>query len=134
MNVKIFQLKLKYADFNYNEQVLDKYMDFDGLSVFPSLKFSKKSFDYYEKIALKYPEKTFVFGTILVQNGKVYDVKNDYFEYENKKVYVSEKYSENINCDLYILAKNSYFTIKGSENLIENMICFAQHKFLFQMS
>ena len=80
MNVKIFQLKLKYADFNYNEQVLDKYLDFDGLSVFPSLKFSKKSFDYYEKIALKYPEKTFVFGTILVQNGKVYDVKNDYFE------------------------------------------------------
>ena len=121
MNVKIFQLKLKYADFSYNEKVLDKNLDFDGLSVFPSLKFSKKSFDYYEKIALKYPNKTLVFGTILVQNGKVYDVKNDYFEYDNKKIYVSEKYSENINCDLYILAKNSYFTIKGAESLIENI-------------
>ena len=86
MNVKIFQLKLKYADFAYNEKVLDKNLDFDGLSVFPSLKFSKKSFDYYEKIALKYTNKTLVFGTILVQNGKVYDVKNDYFEYDNKKI------------------------------------------------
>ena len=130
MNIKIFQLKLKYADFAYNEEVLDKYMDFDGLSVFPSLKFSKKSFDYYEKIALKYPNKTFVFGTILVQSGKVYDVKNDYFEFNGKKIYVSEKFSENINCDLYILAKNSYFTIQGAENLIENITTHSDFVFV----
>lgn len=121
MDVKVFQLKLKYADFQYNEDVLDKYMDFDGLSVFPSLKFSKKSFDYYEKITQNYPDKTFIFGTILLKDGKIYDVKNDFFEYENKKVYVSEKYSENVKCDLYILVKNNYYTMGGIESLIENI-------------
>jgi len=121
MDVKIFQLKLKYADFQYNEEVLDKYLDFKGLSVFPSLKFSKKSFDYYEKVAQNHPDKTFIFGTILVKDGRIYDVKNDYFEFENKKIYVSEKYSENIKCDLYILVKNNYFTMNGTESLIENI-------------
>ncbi len=121
MDVKVFQLKLKYADFQYNEDVLDKYMDFDGLSVFPSLKFSKKSFDYYEKITQNYPDKTFIFGTILLKDGKIYDVKNEFFEYENKKVYVSEKYSENVKCDLYILVKNNYYTMGGIESLIENI-------------
>ena len=121
MNIKVFQLKLKYADFNFNEQVLDKYLNFDGLSVFPSLKFSKKSFDYYEKIAQLYPNKTILFGTILVQDGKIYDIKNEYFHYENKKIYVSEKYSENIKCDLYILVKNNYYTMNGTEALIENI-------------
>jgi len=121
MNIKVFQLKLKYADFNKNEQVLDKYLDYEGLSVFPSLKFSKKSFDYYEKIAQLYPNKTFLFGTILVQDGKIYDVKNEYFQYENKKIYVSEKYLENIKCDLYILVKNNYYTMNGTEALIENI-------------
>ena len=121
MKIKVFQTKLKYADFDYNETVLDKYLGFDGLSVFPSLKFSKKSFDYYEKVALSYPDKTFVFGTILVQDGKIFDVKNDYFVYKNKKIYVSEKYSENIKCDLYILVKNNYFTMMGTEYLIENI-------------
>lgn len=121
MNIKVFQTKLKYADFDYNEKVLDKYLGFEGLSVFPSLKFSKKSFDYYEKVAQLYPDKTFLFGTILVQNGKIFDVKNDYFKYDNKKVYVSEKYTENIKCDLYVLVKNNYYTMNGIESLVENI-------------
>ncbi len=121
MNIKVFQIKLKYADFTFNETVLDKYLEYNGLSVFPSLKFSKKSFDYYEKVAQKFPDKTFIFGTILVQNGKIFDIKNEYFEYDNKKIYVSEKYSESIKCDLYILVKNNYFTMNGTEALIENI-------------
>ena len=44
---------------------------------------------FLNKVAADYPDNTMLFGTTLIQKGKVYDVKNDFFEFDNKKIYVA---------------------------------------------
>lgn len=121
MNIKMFQLKLKAADFNFNKNAILNNLDFDGLSVFPSISFIPNFYDLLEEIALNNKDKVFVFGTYLVKDGKIIDVCDDYFDFQSKKIYVSEDLKQDVECDLYILGKNRYFTMNGLDKLVASI-------------
>ena len=58
---------------------------------------------------------------ILIRNGEV-EVSNDgYFEICGKKVFVSDTCIEDVECDLYVLAKNRYFAMNTYKDFVESI-------------
>jgi len=127
MKTAIAQIKLKTADFNYNYKNLIKYIENTDcdIIIFPSADLAslggkdlvydenivQKEIDIYEKIADKNYPKTILIGNILIQNGQVEEV--EFFEHEGRKIFVSDEYIEDVDCDMYILSKNRYFVMNS---------------------
>ncbi len=130
MKILAAQIKYKYANFDYNYETIINHFDKNAdLIIYPEIETnSAMNFDsnyktakseFYNNLCKHFANNTVLVGQTLIKNGKLYDISNAYFELNGEKVYVSDTYKDDINCDLYILAKNRYY-VKNSD-FIENI-------------
>ena len=140
MNIAIAQIKYKSADFVFNYENIIKFFDdkYD-LIVYPAIdEISSMSFDskykqatdnFYEKLCQNFKNNIVLIGTKLIKSGKLYDLTNGYFDLNGEKIFVSDEYKDNIDCDLYILSKNRYYAMDTYENFVENIV--VKNKFVY---
>lgn len=135
MKTAIAQIKLKTANFNFNyENIINHIENTDcDLIIFPSADISslggkdliydetliQKEIDMYEKIADKNYQKTILIGNILITDGHAEEV--EFFEFDRKKIFVSDEYIEDVDCDIYILSKNKYFAMNTYNEFVESI-------------
>lgn len=135
MKTAIAQIKLKTGDFNFNyENIIKNIENTDcDLLVFPSasienlggkdLIFDKNCFEneaeMFEKIAERNYAKNILIGNILIRNGVAEAVES--FEINGKKIYVSDEFSDDVICDLYVLANNRYFVMNSYNEFVESI-------------
>ena len=136
MNITVAQIKYKPANFEYNLEQIKKHFEKNSdLMIYPdveanSLKsmdfdsnYIKQKDEFFKKISTNLPtDNVTLIGQTLIKNNKIYNLTNGYFDCCGKKIYVSDTYSDAINCDIYILSKNSYYTKDSTKNLIENIV------------
>ena len=133
MKIKLAQIKYKQADFEYNyNQITKKHDSNVDLMIYPDVNstnsmdfdsnYKKQKEEFFEKLCENFKNNIVLIGDKLIKNGKLYNILNGYFDCQNKKIYVSNEYKDNVKCDLYVLAKNSYYTINSHENFIENIV------------
>ncbi len=133
MKIKLAQIKYKQADFEYSYNQIVKNFDSNAdLMIYPDVKstnsmdfdsnYTKQNEEFFEKLCQNFKNNTVLIGDKLIKNGKLHNLLDGYFDCQNKKVYVSNEYKDNVNCDLYVLAKNSYYTINSLENFVENLV------------
>ena len=128
MKIAIAQIKYKTADFDFNRENIIKHItetDCD-LIVFPQadieatggkdLAYDEKCLqaeaEMYNKIAENNYDKAVLIGDVLIKDGVPNQV--EFFELNGKKIFVTDEFVEDVDCDLYILSKNKYFVMNGN--------------------
>lgn len=140
MKVTLAQIKYKPADFEYNyKNIIENFVNSSDLMVYPDFEannlmdfdsnYSAKKIEFFEKLCKNFKNDTVLIGTKLIKNGKLHDLLNGYFDCENEKIYVSNEYKSDIDCDLYILSKNSYYAIGSHDKFVENIV--PNHNFIY---
>ena len=130
MKIAIAQIKYKTADFDFNRENIIKHItetDCD-LIVFPQadieatggkdLGYDEKCLqaeaEMYNKIAENNYDKAVLIGDVLIKDGVPNQV--EFFELNGKKIFVTDEFVEDVDCDLYILSKNKYFVMNGNND------------------
>lgn len=125
MKTVLAQIKLKTADFKFNaENIINNAAKCDcDLIIFPQSDIEdlggkdlvldetcrKRQYEFYQEIADRNFRQNILIGDILIRNGEIEVSHNGFFDVNGKKVFVSDTYLEDVECDLYVLAKNRYF-------------------------
>ena len=136
MKITVAQIRLKTADFKFNLDNIVKNIKSDcDLIVFPQIDVEDLGgkdliFDencmsaqakLYRDIADKNYKQNIIIGDILIRNGEVEVSDYGIFDICGKKVYVSDTFEEDVECDLYILAKNSYYAMHTYKEFVESI-------------
>ena len=136
MKILLAQTRFKTGDFNFNlNSIVDNVEDNADLIIFPSADIEaiggkdlaldadcrKAQIDFYNNIADKNFKPVLLIGDVLVRNGKIELSDNGYYDICGKKVFVSDTFIENVECDLYILAKNRYFAMNTYKDFFESI-------------
>ncbi len=136
MKILLAQTRFKTGDFNFNlNSIVDNVDDNADLIIFPSADIEaiggkdlaldadcrKAQIDFYNNIADKNFKPVLLIGDVLVRNGKIELSDNGYYDICGKKVFVSDTFIENVECDLYILAKNRYFAMNTYKDFFESI-------------
>ena len=137
MNIAIAQTRYKTGDFEFNlNSIKEKVLKTDAeLVIFPEAdlyeiggkdllldkKVQEAQINFYDRLAAENFERAILVGDILIQNGEVIVSEDGFFDINGKKVYVSDTYSDDVICDLYVLAKNSYFAINKYKEFVASV-------------
>ena len=136
MKNNIAQIRLKTADFQFNLENIIKNASSDcDLIVFPQIDVEELGgkdliFDeqcmaaqakLYREIADKNYKQNIIIGDILIRNGEVEVADYGVFDICGEKVYVSDTFEEDVECDLYILAKNRYYAMNTYKGFVESI-------------
>lgn len=136
MKITVAQIRLKTADFKFNLDNIVKNINSDcDLIVFPQIDIEELggkdlAFDencmsaqakLYKDIAEKNYKQNIIIGDILIRNGEVEVSDYGIFDICGKKVYVSDTFEEDVECDLYILAKNRYYAMNTYNEFVESI-------------
>ena len=135
MKIEIAQIKLKTGDFNFNYENIIKYIEKSdaGLIIFPRSDIEalggkdlvyneaclQKEVEMFEKIAGKNYPKTILIGDVLIKDEMAEEV--EFFEFDGRKVYVSDSFIEDVDCDLYVLSHNKYFAMNTYDAFVESI-------------
>lgn len=135
MKVSIAQIKYKTGDFEYNLKNILKYCNSNSdLIIFPQADIEeiggkdlildevcrKTQIDFYNKIAENFSGNALI-GDILISNGSVEASDDGYFDICGEKVFVSDTFVADTDCDLYVLAKNRYYAMNTYHDFVENI-------------
>ncbi len=138
MKIVVAQIKLKTADFTFNAKNIIKYIekcDCD-LIIFPQADLEelggkdlvlddecqKKEQEFYRTIANQNFKQNILIGDILIRNGLIEVSDFGFFEICKKKVFVSDTFIEDVDCDLYIIAKNRYYVMNTYREFVEGIV------------
>ena len=136
MKISIAQIRLKTADFKFNFDNIVKNIKSDcDLIVFPQVDIEdlggkdlvldedcmSAQAELYREIANKNYKQNIILGDILIRNGEVEVSDYGVFDICGKKVFVSDTFMEDVDCDLYILAKNRYYAMNTYKEFIDDI-------------
>ena len=138
MKLSICQTRMKLADFEFNlKTVLENLKKVDGdIVVFPEYdlgsmggldlildeKASNLQKHFYEEIAKKVTEQYVFVGDVLIHDGDFIEPDEAGFYFIlGKKIYVSDAFENDVNCDLYILANNRYYAMNSIKEFVDNV-------------
>ncbi len=137
MNIILAQTKLKTADFDFNKKnILEKIENADcDLIIFPQADIEdlggkdlvlddgcrKKQHEFYKSIADKNFKSSILIGDILIRNGEIEVSDYGFFDICGKKVFVSDTYLDDVDCDLFVLSKNRYFAMNTYKNFVDSI-------------
>lgn len=136
MKITLAQIRYKTADFKFNLENIIKNIKSDcDLIIFPQVDIEEiggkdlvldencrsSQVQLYRDIADKNYPQNILIGDILIRDGEVEVSDYGIFDICGKKVYVSDTFSEDIECDLYVLSKNQYYTMNSYEDFIDSI-------------
>lgn len=137
MKILLAQTRLKTADFDFNKKnIIDKIETSDcDLIIFPQADIEdlggkdlvldeacrKKQHEFYQAIADKNFKSNILIGDILIRNGEIEVSDYGFFDICGKKVFVSDTYLDDVECDLFVLAKNRYFAMNTYKNFVDSI-------------
>lgn len=134
MQIKLAQIKLKTAGFEFNYENIVKNIDGD-LIIFPQADIEslggkdlildkncrEAQIEFYNKIAQQNYPQSILIGDVLIRNGQVEISEDGYYDINNKKVFVSDTFISDVECDLYVLAQNRYFAINTYKDFVDSI-------------
>lgn len=136
MKITLAQIKYKTGDFQYNyENIVKNIKSSSDLIIFPQVDIEeiggkdllldencrKAQIKFYQKIADKIFEQNILVGDVLIRNGNVEVSEDGYFDICGKNIFVSDTFINDIDCDLYVLAKNRYYAMNTYKYFIDNI-------------
>ena len=137
MKVVVAQVKLKTADFNFNAENIIKYIEKSDcdLIIFPQADIEelggkdlvldeicrKQQYEFYRTIADKNFKQNILIGDLLIRNGEIEVADYGFFDICGKKIFVSDTYLDDVDCDLYVLAKNRYFAMNTYKDFVNSI-------------
>ena len=137
MNITLAQAKFKTGDFEYNYQSIAEAVkksvgevvifpqcmieDLGGQDLILDDKVRLVQCDFLKKISNISPDKNIFLGDILISNGETAVSTNGFYEINGEKVYVSDTFEADVECDLYILAHNKYFVMNAYRDFIDSI-------------
>ena len=142
MKITLAQIKLKTGDFEFNfENILRQISSHaarqlsDTLVIFPQAdlvdlggkdlvldeKCRNCQIEFYQKIADKNFSQNILIGDVLIRNGEVEVSDDGFYDICGKSVFVSDTFIEDIECDLYVLAKNRYFAMNTYKDFVDSI-------------
>lgn len=77
--------------------------------------------DFYQRIAEKNFPQNILIGDVLIRNGQIEMSDDGFFEICGKKIFVSDTFIEDVECDLYVLAKNRYFAMNTYKDFVDSI-------------
>ncbi len=133
MKISLAQIKYKYANFDFNYKNIVNHKDDEAdLIIYPEIdSYSLMSFDsgyqkeklnFYNKLCEFFADKTVIVGQNLINKGELFNISNGFFNLNGQKIFVSDKYQDNIDCDLYILSQNRYYAMNTQKEFIDNIV------------
>lgn len=136
MKVTLAQIKLRTGDFEFNfENIIKNINGNSDLIIFPQAniedlggkdlildeKCRNSQSDFYKKIADKNFSQNILVGDVLIKNGEVEISEDGFYDICGQRVFVSDTFIEDIECDLYVLAKNRYFAMNTYADFVDSI-------------
>jgi len=136
MKITVAQIKYKTGDFSYNLENIIKHLNQNSdLIVFPQVDIEEiggkdlildaqcrqAQIDFYQNLAEKSFNQNILVGDVLIRDGKVEVSEEGYFDISGERVFVSDTFVEDIECDTYILAKNRYYAMNTYRDFVDNI-------------
>ena len=136
MKIKTAQIRLKTADFDFNlNNIISNVDENADLMIFPRFDaedtgcralvldkdFQNAQIKFYENIANKNFSCAILIGDILIKDGQTEVSTDGFYEIDNKKIFVSDTFVEDVECDLYILSKNRYYAKNTFEDFVDSI-------------
>ena len=136
MKITLAQIKYKTGDFKFNYENIIKNINSEcDLVIFPQADLEEiggkdllldrdcqnAQIEFYQKIADKNFKQNILIGDILIRNGSVEVSEDGFFEICDKKIFVSDTFLEDVECDLFILCKNRYYAMNTFKEFVDNI-------------
>ena len=137
MNIAIAQTKYRTGDFEFNYSRIADILGktFSDLIIFPQAgledlggkdllldeNVNKAQSDMYAKIAETFPDKTMLLGDVLIDKGEISLSADGFYDICSQRVFVADFYNSEVECDLYILAKNRYYTMNSYSDFVDSI-------------
>ena len=137
MKITLAQTRLKTADFDFNynriAEVLQKTSsdlvilpqagleDLGGKDLLLDENCNIAQSEMYNKIAQNFSDKTLLLGDVLIQNGKVSLSADGFYNISGQRVFVADFYNNDVDCDLYVLAKNRYYAMNSYDEFVNTI-------------
>lgn len=136
MKISLAQIKFKTADFEFNyKNIVENIKTNCDLIIFPQADIEETGgkdlvldekcrtcqYEFYQKIADKNFPVSILIGDILIRNGEIEVSEDGFFDICGEKVYVSDTFLADVECDLYVLAKNRYFAMNTYKDFVESI-------------
>ncbi len=137
MNITLAQVRYKLGDFDFNYKsiadavaksqsniVVLPMADLEALGgrdIILDEKIRIAQNNFFEKIAADFPEKHIFLGDIHLYGGQIDMSEFGLYEIDGQKIYVSDTFEEEVECDLYILAHNRYYAINTYREFVESI-------------
>lgn len=146
MKITLAQIKLRTGDFEFNFENIVKNISLhrcglepqvcsEELLIFPQADLEelggkdlildencrKCQSEFYQKLAEKNFPQNILVGDVLIRDGKVEVSEDGFFDICGQKVFVSDTFIEDIECDLYVLTKNRYFAMNTYVEFVESI-------------
>lgn len=136
MKISLAQIKFKTADFEFNyKNIVENIKTNCDLIIFPQADIEETGgkdlvldekcrtcqYEFYQKIADKNFPVSILIGDILIRNGEIEVSEDGFFDICGEKVYVLDTFLDDVECDLYVLAKNRYFAMNTYKDFVESI-------------
>ena len=128
MKITLAQIKLKTGDFKFNYENIIKNINSEcDLIIFPQADLQavggkdlaydpvcqKAECDFYEQIAQANFAQNILIGDVLIRNGNVEISQDGFYDICGERVFVSDTFIADVDCDLYVLAHNRYYAMNN---------------------
>ena len=137
MKITLAQTRFKTGDFEFNYSRIADILGktFSDLIIFPQAgledlggkdllldeNVNKAQSDMYAKIAETFPDKTMLLGDVLIDKGEISLSADGFYDICSQRVFVADFYNSEVECDLYILAKNRYYTMNSYSDFVDSI-------------
>ena len=137
MNITLAQVRYKLGDFDFNYKsiadavaksqsniVVLPMADLEALGgrdIILDEKIRIAQNNFFEKIAADFPQKHIFLGDIHLYGGQIDMSEFGLYEIDGQKIYVSDTFEEEVECDLYILAHNRYYAMNTYREFVESI-------------
>lgn len=142
MKITLAQIRLKTGDFEFNFENIVKQISnqvqngiCSDLIIFPQAniedlggkdlvldeKCRNCQSEFYKKFADKNFPQNILIGDVLIRNGEVEILEDGFYDICGQKVFVSDTFIDDIECDLYVLAKNRYFAMNTYKDFVDSI-------------
>lgn len=137
MKITVAQIKYRTGDFAFNyNQILSAaekcdtdllilpqagLEDIGGKDMVYDERCNLAQSEMYEKLAGHNFPFAILIGDVLVNNGEVSLSIDGFYEIKGEKVFAADYFNSEIECDLYVLAKNRYYSMNTYKEFVENI-------------